>query len=137
MNYSSTKSSAPLTIPSIPLMPDTAGRQTLRELNRALARWGYTDQPRSFMAGFEADIRRAMQDGNAERLAWVYRTEEWVLQGDQILDDIQSFICTGSLSSLHPDVLSRLWEELFSVTFKVQYMMAGVEVRLDQSQSRL
>ena len=66
---------------------------------------------------------------------WIAQRSEWIGEGDAILDGIQEFICGGYMdsSSLTPEGLETHWENLTSIVYKVQYMMAAVEVRVDAS----
>lgn len=61
--------------------------------------------------------------------------ECWIGEGDRILDDVQALLASGVMESLRADELSKLWEELAAVSFKVAYVMAGVEARLDYLQT--
>ncbi|KAI9068210.1 hypothetical protein FKP32DRAFT_1672411 [Trametes sanguinea] len=123
----------PLRIPSAAL--DTALRQRLEDLNHSLTTWGYAPDPRAFMLDFHQEFCEVMGGGKVERLAWVDEIETWVLQGDGILDDIQEFIGSGVMASLEAGEVAGVWGEISAVVFKVQYIMAGAECRLDQLQS--
>lgn len=107
----------------------------LRDLNSALQAWGYSDNPRAFIDQFNIEVRRASAGEAAARSAWVDDVECWIGEGDRILDDVQALLASGVMESLRADELSKLWEELAAVSFKVAYVMAGVEARLDYLQT--
>lgn len=118
----------------IPLTPDTVRANQLIVLNRRLELWGYCDNPREFFQNLAREYALAVQ-GSETLEAWVARRSEWIGEGDSILDGIQEFIRGGYMdsSSLTPEGLERHWENLTSVAYKIQYMMAAVEVRIDGS----
>ncbi|OJT12473.1 hypothetical protein TRAPUB_10981 [Trametes pubescens] len=114
----------------LPVTPDALQRGELERLNASLASWGCPDDPRAFVEELDNCLQEASQDTRT-RTEWVAHTEEWVLAGDPLLDSIQAFIVSGCMASLCPEELGRVWGEISAVVFKVQYVMAAVEVRLD------
>lgn len=118
----------------IPLTPDTVRANQLAVLNRRLEHWGYCDNPRDFFHTVTDEYQLASQNGKTLE-AWVAQRSEWIGEGDDILDAIEEFICGGYMdsSSLTQAGLQTHWENLTSVVYKVQYMMAAVEVRIDLS----
>ncbi|KAI9060952.1 hypothetical protein FKP32DRAFT_1576968 [Trametes sanguinea] len=118
----------------IPTTQGSLQEHMLLDINGALNEWGYTDNPRAFFAMFD-DALEALEWGDlpaSEKAAWVYSVEEWILDGDQILDHVQDFVQRGGMGSCPPDQLGSLWGNLSYVSFKVQFLMVGVEVRLDR-----
>ncbi|KAH9855408.1 hypothetical protein C2E23DRAFT_723846, partial [Lenzites betulinus] len=114
----------------LPVTPDAVQRQELTRLNLSLASWGCPNDPRAFMQAFDAALQDESRDVQALK-EWGACTEKWVLAGDLLLDSIQAFITSGSMASLGREELGRVWGEISTVVFKVQYVMAAVEVRLD------
>ncbi len=117
---------------SIPLTPNMELRNSLQELNFALHAWGYPNDPRAFIHRFNSEIQQAIVGVPSARADWIGGVECWILQGDKILDDIQGFIAHGGMMSLNPEAATAMWAELSVVAFKLFYVMAGVEFRLDQ-----
>lgn len=115
----------------LPVTPDMVQWAELQRLNTMLASWGCPNDPRAFMKEFDGGLERVTQEVRA-RAEWVAHTEEWVLAGDPLLDSIQAFVVDGCMASLCPEELGRMWGEISAVVFKVQYVMAAVEVRLDR-----
>ncbi|KAJ2962745.1 hypothetical protein NUW54_g14313 [Trametes sanguinea] len=106
----------------------------LRDINAALIAWGYVNDPRGFLQCFDKQPgRRATQGERHEGVdaEWIQSVEDWLLEGDDILDSMQNFIVSGQLSCLCAEELGRIWGELSAVSFKVQLLMAGIEVRID------
>ena len=120
--------SSPLRIPISP--PDTVRISEITLLNHRLQDWGYHDNPREYIVALAMEYERASAD-KTRLEAWKSEKEVWIVEGDAILDGIQSFMCGGYLDAMTSEGLEEIWRRMTSVVFKVQYMMAAVEVRLD------
>ena len=119
---------APLRIPVSP--PDTVRINQIALLNRRLQGWGFHDDPRQYAVILNEEYERVSQERSMLE-TWTLQKEDWIGEGDAILNDIQSFMCGGYLDYLTPDGLEEIWRRLTCVVFKIQYMMAAVEARLD------
>ena len=119
---------APLRIPVSP--PDTVHINQVALLNHRLQNWGFHDNPRQYIVILNEEYERVSQE-RSKLETWTLQKEEWISEGDTILNDIQSFMCGGYLDYLTPDGLEEIWRRLTCVVFKIQYMMAAVETRLD------
>lgn len=120
--------STPLRIPMNP--PDTARISQVASLNRRLQTWGFRDNPRDYVDNLAQEYQAACMDG-ASFEAWTAKMEDWIAEGDSLLDAIQAFMCDGYLDLHTPEGLQEIWRRITTVVFKVQYMIAAVEVRLD------
>ncbi|KAJ2999325.1 hypothetical protein NUW54_g6950 [Trametes sanguinea] len=116
----------------LPITPGTMDQSSLRDLNAALLAWGFVDDPRGFLRRFD-EQRAARDDGQDDMDAeWIHSVEDWLLEGDELLDSMQQLVVSGCMSSLCAEELGRVWGELSAIAFKVQLLMAGIEVRLDR-----
>ncbi|EIW56591.1 uncharacterized protein TRAVEDRAFT_49410 [Trametes versicolor FP-101664 SS1] len=95
------------------------------DLNTALAAWGCPDDPRTFIQDLDCGLQGAEDDGGLPE--WIEQTEQWVMDGDQVLDSVQSFISDGTMASFGAEELGRIWGGLSAAVFKMQYVMAAVE----------
>ncbi|KAI9069583.1 hypothetical protein FKP32DRAFT_1671249 [Trametes sanguinea] len=115
---------------SVPFTFDAELLDTIDLLNRRLKKWECPDDPRGFVQKLNKQISD-LQEQDSLTTAWVRELEDWVLEGDTLLDGFQTLISGGSLSSLECEDAGQLWSEISRVTFKMQYVLATVEVRLD------
>ena len=53
------------------------------------------------------------------------------MQADSILDEIEEFISGEIVGRLSGEILRYVWQALSAVAYKIQYMIAAVECRLD------
>ncbi|KAI1786195.1 hypothetical protein LXA43DRAFT_898449, partial [Ganoderma leucocontextum] len=120
--------STPLRIPMNP--PDTVRINQVASLNRRLQTWGFHDNPRDYIESLAQQYRTACKD-EATLEAWTAKMEDWIVEGDSLLDAIQAFMCDGYLDLHTPEGLQEIWRRITTVVFKVQYMIAAVEVHLD------
>ncbi|KAL7284430.1 hypothetical protein ACG7TL_001720 [Trametes sanguinea] len=116
----------------LPITPGTMDQSYLRDLNAALLAWGFVDDPRGILRRF--DEQRAARDDGQDGMdaEWIHSVEDWLLEGDELLDSMQQLVVSGCMSSLCAEELGRVWGELSAIAFKVQLLMAGIEVRLDR-----
>ncbi|OSC99711.1 hypothetical protein PYCCODRAFT_1372579 [Trametes coccinea BRFM310] len=119
----------------VPLTPDVSLESALRDLNKRLRQWGFEDDRVIFSARLDEERERAATDVNTMQ-AWVHEREDWIMTADRILDRVELLLSSGALEVLEPETLRQTWASLTSVVFKVQYMVAHVEVRLDQWQTQ-
>ncbi|KAI1782417.1 hypothetical protein LXA43DRAFT_1104103 [Ganoderma leucocontextum] len=120
--------SSPLSLPVSP--PDTARIEQLALLNCSLQRWGFRDNPREFHSDLALEHARAALD-KVGLETWKATRVAWVEEGDVILNEIEAFVCGGYLDNFTPEGLHNIWGWVTSVVYKIQYMIAAVEVHLD------
>lgn len=114
----------------IPLTPNTALTTSLAGLNDRLKAWGYCDDRAEFITRYNADRHRAGKTGEAYR-AWSHAQDSWMTEGDGILDAVEILLGEGALETLSHADAQKAWRNITSVVFKVQCIVAAVEVRLD------
>ncbi len=117
----------------LPLTNDLSVLAALKSLNTELVDWGYSDQPREILyRRLQAEASHALQGGQDPE-PWLDETEAWIERGDGLIERIQAVMwneveafCDGDL-----DLLREYWDTLSRVAYRVQYMMAIIEVRVD------
>ncbi|KAH9846591.1 hypothetical protein C2E23DRAFT_743716, partial [Lenzites betulinus] len=115
---------------AIPLTPNVALSTSFSRLNIRLKAWGYREDRAQFIAQYDAKRRCATVDQEAHE-TWVQLQDSWVVEGDAILDEVERLLGEGALQGLaHAEGL-QVWQNVTSVVFKVQWIMAAVEARLD------
>lgn len=102
----------------------------LTRLNRALQVWGYSDNPRDVLPELKRSARAVKKDPAVQE-AWIKEQEEWVLEGDALLDKLEEVVCMLPSQGLGQEELRGLWRTFSGVQFKVQWAMAAAEVYLD------
>ncbi|KAI0730520.1 hypothetical protein C8Q76DRAFT_792675 [Earliella scabrosa] len=115
----------------VPPSPDYTLTNNLGLLNDRLEAWGFCPEPRYvFATAIQEELEQASTDPEA-RKRWVSAKEDWIEEGDRILDAIEDVICGETLEHMCNRPYRHMYRILCSVAIKVQYMIVVVEVTLD------
>ncbi|RDX54390.1 hypothetical protein OH76DRAFT_1479370 [Lentinus brumalis] len=106
---------SPLRIPSTST-PSHASR--LVALNEALLDWGYMEDRAAYSRSLDKQLRRARRADKATRTTWVNKMDEWIADGDSMVEELQD-VARHDFNST-----------TLSVVFNVLYMIAAAEARL-------
>ncbi|TFK84585.1 hypothetical protein K466DRAFT_601888 [Polyporus arcularius HHB13444] len=103
----------------------------LRDLNARLQAWGFVDDHAAFVADVEESVLPVL--GKKEQLRkWVRAQEDWLEEGKSLLAGMQQVITGTVLFELTPHEVGELFHSIMCTSYKVQYMMVGVEFALDK-----
>ena len=122
--------SRPLTIP---VTPHSEISQFYKHLNDLLLVWGYQEDPSAILPTLQAEfvLHAKSPPGESHRERWIWEKQDWVMQADSILDEIEEFISGEIVGRLSGEILRYVWQTLSVVAYKIQYMIAAVECRID------
>lgn len=102
----------------------------VKELNRALVTWGYTEHLVEFKNELDSELTRMLLL-QSDRASWVRGREQWIIEGDALLDRIQDILFGTFMDSLSLHETKSLWISLTGVAYKVMYMITALEARWD------
>ncbi|TFK79715.1 hypothetical protein K466DRAFT_605926 [Polyporus arcularius HHB13444] len=112
----------------IALCPCFEYNYRLKSLNAALSAWNLVDDTAQFSSLLAEEIARAGEEDNGQQ--WSFLRQEWLVQGDKLLDEMQDIVGSEFIDDMRPEVRSDLWADISSAAFKVRYMMSIVQAQL-------
>ena len=120
----------------IPITPNTLLIHGIEALNRSLHTWGYRNKPKTEFIPFVLDALAEVlksKDRQAALEAWATRQEEWIADGDRILNSIHLLLSEQIMDDamIASPSMRKLWNNISDVVFTVTYMISAVEGRLD------
>ncbi len=105
----------------------------LKSLNTELIEWGYSDQPRGILyRRLQAEASQSLQGGQ-DLGSWLEEQEAWVSCGDALIERIQTCMWNEikNFCDDNTELLTYYWDTLGRVAYRVQYMIAVAESRID------
>ncbi len=100
-------------------------------MNARLQAWGFVDDHAAFVSDSEESLLQVL--GKKDMLRkWVCAQEDWLEEGKSILDGMQQVMSGTVLFELAPHQVGKLFHSIMSTSYKVQYMLVGVEFALDK-----
>lgn len=102
----------------------------LAQLNRQLRAWGYEDDPRNAVSQIKQTINEMSSDADA-RYGWQAAQEEWIGEGDDLLDAVEDAVRRLGLENICEDEKQGIWRSATAAAFKVQWLLVASEVSLD------
>ncbi|KAI0694814.1 hypothetical protein C8Q76DRAFT_611713, partial [Earliella scabrosa] len=117
---------APLPVPITPRADMTAAYE---DLNSALLAWGYQEDTAGYLVRVREEVHAARREARWER--WVESQSQWLLEGDDLLDTIQSLLIGELFGDFSSQSAQFYWRALTATAFKIQYIMTTVYAFID------